>query len=139
MNKSETWVKKTVKQLQVLYFLCFKHFYISKCKKWTGWPDHGVPNDSDHEIIKSMISKLIDYYLKSQASKKIAIHCSAGIGRTGTLIALFNLTLTLLYYEASFRSAKSAGIRKNLNIIYNFLLKMQKKLANYLYLDVLEG
>ena len=77
--------------------------------QWTGWPDHGVPVDSEHEIIKALLDKLLDFYLKKQAGKKIVVHCSAGVGRTGTLIALFNLTLTLMYYENAYKSAKDSG------------------------------
>ena len=77
--------------------------------QWVGWPDHGVPTDSDHDIIEALLNKLIDFYINNQGSKKIAVHCSAGVGRTGTLISLFNLTLTLAYFEQAYKSSKDAG------------------------------
>jgi protein tyrosine phosphatase len=49
---------------------------------YKAWPDHGVPGK--HQGILS-VSKLVDEY------KEVAlpvIHCSAGVGRTGTLIAI---------------------------------------------------
>lgn len=70
-----------------------------------GWPDHGVPNDSDHEIIKAVVDNLLDFYYKSHSTKKIVIHCSAGVGRTGTLISLFNLMLTALYFENIYKNS----------------------------------
>ncbi|CAC5418228.1 PTPRT [Mytilus coruscus] len=47
------------------------------------WPDHGVPDSI----------KLIDFYRKVKSEKcnqngPMAVHCSAGVGRTGTFIAI---------------------------------------------------
>ncbi|CAC5418190.1 PTPRT [Mytilus coruscus] len=47
------------------------------------WPDHGVPDSI----------KLVDFYRKVKSEKcnqngPMAVHCSAGIGRTGTFIAI---------------------------------------------------
>ncbi|XP_017049952.1 phosphatidylinositol phosphatase PTPRQ [Drosophila ficusphila] len=54
------------------------HFYFKK------WPDHGVPEDPMH---------LITLVKKVKAEKRpsyspIVVHCSAGVGRTGTFIGL---------------------------------------------------
>ncbi|EDV98240.1 receptor-type tyrosine-protein phosphatase eta [Drosophila grimshawi] len=54
------------------------HFYFKK------WPDHGCPDDPNH---------LITFVKKVKAEKRpnyspIVVHCSAGVGRTGTFIAL---------------------------------------------------
>ncbi|CAC5418187.1 PTPRT [Mytilus coruscus] len=47
------------------------------------WPDHGVPDSI----------KLVDFYRKVKSEKcnqngPMAVHCSAGVGRTGTFIAI---------------------------------------------------
>lgn len=54
------------------------HFHFKK------WPDHGCPDDPMH---------LITFVRKVKAEKRpnyspIVVHCSAGVGRTGTFIGL---------------------------------------------------
>lgn len=54
------------------------HFFFKK------WPDHGCPEDPNH---------LITFVRKVKAEKRpnyspIVVHCSAGVGRTGTFIGL---------------------------------------------------
>nr|DBA17573.1 TPA: hypothetical protein GDO54_002999 [Pyxicephalus adspersus] len=58
-----------------------RHFH------FTAWPDHGVPNTTDDLIrFRNLIR---DYTaVHSPPSSPILVHCSAGVGRTGTLIAL---------------------------------------------------
>ena len=70
-NKSK--IEKSVKQI---------HF--------TGWPDKGVPNLEDGKIFETFIKmiKLTDEYKKDGP---IVAHCSAGVGRTGTYIAMYYL------------------------------------------------
>ncbi|KAK7122151.1 hypothetical protein R3I93_023083 [Phoxinus phoxinus] len=53
---------------------------------YTVWPDHGVP-----EITQSLIQfvrTVRDYINRSPFSGATVVHCSAGVGRTGTFIAL---------------------------------------------------
>ncbi|KAF8372851.1 hypothetical protein PRIPAC_79280, partial [Pristionchus pacificus] len=47
---------------------------------WESWPDRGVPP------IDSTIQKLLQMVCRS--SKPAVVHCSAGIGRTGTTVAI---------------------------------------------------
>ena len=50
----------------------------------TSWPDHGVPDYATPLMIlhkKTMSSYKLDH-------GPIMVHCSAGVGRTGTFIAL---------------------------------------------------
>ncbi|XP_075066960.1 receptor-type tyrosine-protein phosphatase O isoform X2 [Mixophyes fleayi] len=56
---------------------------------FTAWPDHGVPAASAAESILQFV-----YMVRQKASKTkgpITVHCSAGVGRTGTFIALDRL------------------------------------------------
>ena len=51
---------------------------------YLGWPDHGVPDD---------VSPILDMITKSHQHQTeelvpLVVHCSAGCGRTGTLIAI---------------------------------------------------
>lgn len=50
---------------------------------YTAWPDHGVPESPATVILflRAVISM-------TSASSAIVVHCSAGIGRTGTFIAI---------------------------------------------------
>lgn len=62
------------------------------------WPDHGAPDESDNKIIAKILDYMREYHQRSQASKnanKLVVHCSAGIGRSGTIIAIFNIQLAL--------------------------------------------
>jgi len=59
---------------------------------YTGWPDHGVPSENSIEDFSSMLDLFIDHLV---AEEKAIVHCSAGVGRTGTTIALSHLIVNL--------------------------------------------
>ena len=52
----------------------------------TCWPDSSIPDNAYEKIIE--IINLID---KLKDDSPVVVHCSAGIGRTGTFISLYNL------------------------------------------------
>ncbi|XP_027890203.1 receptor-type tyrosine-protein phosphatase eta isoform X22 [Xiphophorus couchianus] len=53
---------------------------------FTAWPDHGVPQGTEVLI---RFRGLVRKHIESEGSKApTVVHCSAGVGRTGTLIAL---------------------------------------------------
>ncbi|XP_053308160.1 receptor-type tyrosine-protein phosphatase H isoform X2 [Spea bombifrons] len=57
-----------------------RHFH------FTAWPDHGVPENTSTII---QFRDLVREYMDQRRSKgPTVVHCSAGVGRTGTLIAL---------------------------------------------------
>lgn len=60
---------------------------------FSGWPDHGVPQGKHVEDFELMINKFINWNLKSANNQKAVVHCSAGIGRTGTTITLMELII----------------------------------------------
>lgn len=50
------------------------------------WPDHGVPSNTKDALL---FLEKIDYYRQLTSTKApILLHCSAGIGRTGTFCAI---------------------------------------------------
>ncbi|RXN30523.1 receptor-type tyrosine- phosphatase H-like protein [Labeo rohita] len=57
-----------------------KHFH------FTAWPDHGVPTGTEELIqFRGLVRQHIE---KAFSAGPTVVHCSAGVGRTGTLIAL---------------------------------------------------
>ncbi|KAI6650358.1 Receptor-type tyrosine-protein phosphatase alpha isoform X4 [Oopsacas minuta] len=58
-----------------------KHFH------YTAWPDHDVPTQFDELL--SFVRKVHEGI--SRTRSPILVHCSAGVGRTGTFMTLFNL------------------------------------------------
>eukprot|EP00742_Colponemidia_sp_Colp-10_P005794 GILJ01006195.1.p1 GENE.GILJ01006195.1~~GILJ01006195.1.p1 ORF type:complete len:334 (+),score=27.70 GILJ01006195.1:36-1004(+) len=57
---------------------------------YVGWPDHSIPMEA-MEAISYLISAMDGVHTGS-----IVVHCSAGIGRSGTLIAIYELIQRLL-------------------------------------------
>ena len=54
------------------------------------WPDHGVPDiNTVYDTFEMMIKKI-----EQHNETPIVVHCSAGVGRTGTFLSIYNL-----YYE----------------------------------------
>ncbi|XP_015818255.3 receptor-type tyrosine-protein phosphatase beta [Nothobranchius furzeri] len=53
---------------------------------YTVWPDHGVP-ESTQSLIQ-FVRTVRDYVDRSPSTGATVVHCSAGVGRTGTFIAL---------------------------------------------------
>ena len=55
---------------------------------YTCWEDHTAPDETSYHKLINLI-KIIDIYRSE--NRPIIVHCSAGVGRTGTFIALYNL------------------------------------------------
>jgi len=52
--------------------------------QYTGWPDHGIPPSPKHFL---QLMQLVDNAVATN-NGPIGIHCSAGIGRTGTFLTV---------------------------------------------------
>ncbi|KAK1169237.1 hypothetical protein AOXY_G10206 [Acipenser oxyrinchus oxyrinchus] len=57
-----------------------RHFH------YTVWPDHGVPETTQSLI--QFVRTVRDYINRTPGSGATVVHCSAGVGRTGTFISL---------------------------------------------------
>ncbi|XP_049663639.1 receptor-type tyrosine-protein phosphatase C isoform X3 [Accipiter gentilis] len=70
INESKTCPDYVIQKLHITNF--------------TGWPDHGVPEDP-HLLLKlrRRVNALSNFF-----SGPIVVHCSAGVGRTGTYIGI---------------------------------------------------
>ncbi|WAR25480.1 PTN12-like protein [Mya arenaria] len=53
---------------------------------YTGWPDHGIPNDFD--VILEMMAEMREIKRNDPDKAPMVVHCSAGCGRTGTICAI---------------------------------------------------
>ena len=58
-----------------------------------GWPDHGVPKSIDRSALLELI-KLSRFRNEGWSNPRI-VHCSAGVGRSGTFIALEHILAEL--------------------------------------------
>ena len=59
---------------------------------YTAWPDHGVPNINEGKVFEPFI-EIMQFIDKPEIKGKgpIVVHCSAGVGRTGTFISMYYL------------------------------------------------
>lgn len=76
MKKLATDEERELKQIQI-----------------TGWPDKDIPSENDLPHLYSTIEQAVQNHTEGAP---ILVHCSAGIGRTGTFIALFYLRKLIL-------------------------------------------
>jgi len=59
---------------------------------YTCWEDHGVPDIDSFKKIMTLIESM-EFY---QNNQPIIVHCSAGVGRSGTFISLYNLYKSIM-------------------------------------------
>lgn len=76
------------------------------------WPDHGAPDESDFKIISKTLDFIREFHQRSVLNNnenKLVFHCSAGIGRSGTIIAIYNVMLSIekLYKNKEFLIANN--------------------------------
>ena len=60
-----------------------------------GWPDHETPKDM--QTVYGNILFMFNIVDNEIGKSPIVVHCSAGVGRTGTFIALYNLYKDILF------------------------------------------
>ena len=62
--------------------------------QYIGWPDHGIPKLN--EAYDSFIN-IIDFIIKKNNKSPVIVHCSAGVGRTGTFLSIFNIVHEIIF------------------------------------------
>jgi protein tyrosine phosphatase len=99
------------------------------------WPDHGVPEiDEVYDDFTKMIEKV------EQAETPVVIHCSAGIGRTGTFMSFYNIdnyfknkntNISIFNIVRKLKEQRLGSVENILQykLIYSFLDKYLKKLV----------
>eukprot|EP00357_Protocruzia_adherens_P027720 CAMPEP_0115046564 /NCGR_PEP_ID=MMETSP0216-20121206/48815_1 /TAXON_ID=223996 /ORGANISM="Protocruzia adherens, Strain Boccale" /LENGTH=352 /DNA_ID=CAMNT_0002429651 /DNA_START=38 /DNA_END=1096 /DNA_ORIENTATION=- len=77
---------------------------------YTGWPDQGAPDESQFPIISKMVERIIAY-VKENPESKIIVHCSAGVGRTGSIITIYNNISAIQYLLQNYEGTYSPYAR----------------------------
>ena len=126
LDHEEVKVGYTIKMMSVHYMgniTQVKHFH------FTAWPDHDVPTLYDELLL--FVSKVQEGLIKTKAP--ILVHCSAGVGRTGTFITLYNL-------QAAIQKGKPISIYNIVHEMREHRPQMVQTFAQYkfIYLSVLE-
>ncbi|XP_042352632.1 receptor-type tyrosine-protein phosphatase eta isoform X3 [Plectropomus leopardus] len=81
----EDWTIRdfTIKNVKTAETRSVRHFH------FTAWPDHGVPQTTELLIsFRHLVREHMDQYSRHSPT---VVHCSAGVGRTGTFIAIDRL------------------------------------------------
>ena len=64
------------------------------------WPDYSMPNEITGDETITYLIKTIAECREIWPESPVLLHCSAGTGRTGTLIAIFNLVKCLFFFNS---------------------------------------
>jgi len=85
--------------------------------QYVGWPDHGIPPSPQHFL---QLMNLVDDAIQ-QRGGSIGIHCSAGIGRSGTFCTVhINVHILREHFKKNFRPPP-------LNIVNTILLLRKQR------------
>jgi protein tyrosine phosphatase len=91
---------------------------------FTGWPDHGVPSYATSLL--NFQKRVQSHYNKLQTQGPMVVHCSAGVGRTGTFMVI----------DYNFQRIKQEGKIDIFNLITEFRMQrphMVQTEAQYIF------
>ena len=98
---------------------------------YTCWEDHKAPDKLAYYKLIKLIKFMNDY----KCNSPIIVHCSAGVGRSGTFIALYNLSMEILKQK---NDTTKNEIKFSIMSIVRQLKEMRKNLVEnvdqYLFL-----
>ena len=90
----------------------------------TAWPDHSVPDSP--QLVLELVSEASR--LTGSPSGVILVHCSAGVGRTGTFIAVHKLSRDLE------REVKSLEVARTVVEMRKCRMKMVQTAEQYVHI-----
>ena len=108
-----------------MYDHSFKHF------QYIGWPDHGAPKST--KSILALAKAVRKIVAAEKCNVKLLVHCAAGVGRTGTFIALYQLMEILDEKVANHKLGNPFTPREEKNDeeltidIFNTVMELRKK------------
>ncbi|XP_061190331.1 receptor-type tyrosine-protein phosphatase mu-like [Saccostrea echinata] len=82
-EEEQTYANYTIRRFRVTHKVHNKSRIVTQYH-YTAWPDHGIPEQLCLVIFHDHVTRTTD----QQNTGPTVVHCSAGIGRTGTYIAL---------------------------------------------------
>ena len=95
---------------------------------YTAWPEYGVPDKTESLInLVQCVRQLINGSMaRKQRKLTILVHCSAGVGRTGTFLALYQLMEELDGLVPKYLKGERRGPDMTLDI-FNTVFKLRSK------------
>lgn len=98
--QKEEWIIENCLKKRRLLININEEIKIIEHIQMINWPDYCAPDtNTGFDTINRLIRIVIDYR-KEDKLLPIVVHCSAGIGRTGTFISIFNLIKCLMVYKS---------------------------------------
>ena len=98
---------------------------------YIGWPDFGAPTEVDSIIVLAKaVRKLV---AENKTNSKIVVHCSAGVGRTGTFIALYHYMKILDEMVPEYKRVQHLGDPTSVDVsemtidIFNHVFDLRKQ------------
>ena len=85
---------------------------------YTGWPDHGVPDIQNGKVF-DVFSEIIEKTDQYKGDGPIVVHCSAGVGRTGTYISMY-------YLEKEIKKQIKDNVKEIKFSIFNLVRKLKE-------------
>lgn len=78
-----------IRKIQIINNITKKNKEVTQIH-FTGWPDHGVPDTSNGKIFDAFHT-MIELVDNLKGDGPAVVHCSAGVGRTGTFLSMYFL------------------------------------------------
>ena len=105
--------------------------------QYSGWPDHGVPQESaleDFDKLMEFCTTESERQHGDQSGEKMLFHCSAGIGRTGTLLTLMHVTQGLKAAQAEAKEISMVPVFSTLRRLREYRFHLVQTDVQYIFI-----